>query len=481
MMRFTRRSRRFLSRGEEKDLKKSIRNYEQLVQQEPKNPEYWNSLGDLYMRARERDKALQCYERAFHLYAEDGYTENAIGVGKKILRHDPARAEIHLELAKLYADPDVKNYKASLDEIQRFYQTAQRLTKAELDTVMELLSRMWGDLSSQEDVENLPIAENLFAQTEELIANIAMSGMKEAENPLRQEDLASLEEMYGGETEESRPAGPEVIPAGEVSGPEAPPEEPGMPVIEEEPVEAPAPEDAPPVPRIEEETPAPEAPVLPEEPEPRISGEESPSDGDTEALFSALEESMEASSLEEETSVVEIPEETQVVGAASSSAPEPVVEEAPSPASIPAEEVEEVEETAHAGEAPLDPREFSGFLAEQVPLLGGEIPGTDYLDAGYALLGQGRAEEALQAFATALKSGAPPFAALLGVARACADREDWEGVVEAVNFLDRLDPRSGEDWKALGQAYALRARAHQQLGRTDQALRDARRARILGG
>ncbi len=476
MMRFTRRSRRFLSRGEEKDLKKSIRNYEQLVQQEPKNPEYWNSLGDLYLRARERDKALQCYERAFHLYAEDGYTENAIGVGKKILRHDPARAEIHLELAKLYADPDVKNYKASLDEIQRFYQTAQRLTKAELDTVMELLSRMWGDLSSQEDVENLPIAENLFSQTEELIANIAMSGMKETDNPLRQEDLASLEEKYGGEAEALRPEGPEVIPAGEPPGLGEAPEETGGPVIEEEPVEETPLEEEPPIPRIEEEMPAPEAPVLPEEPEVQTSEPKAATDGEAEALFSALEESMEVSPLDAGTPVREVPKETsRVAEPPASPEPEPAVEEV-APSSPAPDKAPSVRE-----EVALNVQEFSGFLAEQVPLLGGEVPGADYLDAGYALLSQGRTEEALQAFATALKAGGPPFAALLGVARACADREDWEGVVEAVSFLERLEPRAGEDWKALGQAYALRARAHQHLGHTDQALRDARRARILGG
>jgi len=468
MMRFS-QSKRFLSRGEEKDLKKSIQNYQQLLQQEPRNPEYWNSLGDLYLRIRDRDNALKCYENAFRLYAEEGYTENAIGVGKKILRHDPSRAAIHLELARLYADPDVKNYKAALDEIQRFYQTAQRLDREQLNLVMDLLSRMWGDLSSLEDVENLPIAENLFAQTEELIANIAMSGMKETENPLRQEDLASLEKIYGGEE------GPEGISAGEILEAEAPAEEPVMTVIEEEPAkdvaiprieEEPARDVA--IPRIEEESSAPEVPVLPEEPE--TSPPPRPTiDGEAEALFSVLEGSegsMEVAPREARVGKVSaqriIDEEMPV---------EIREERSPSPSVAAGEE----------GENHLDVQEFVGFLAEQIPLLGGEVPGADYLDAGYALLGQGRAEEALQAFVAALQAGASPFAALLGVARASAAREDWEGVVEAVSLMERLEPGSGGDWKALGAAYALRAQAHQRLGDADGAFRDARRARILGG
>lgn len=481
MMRFSRRSKRFLSRGEEKDLKKSIQNYEQLVQQEPKNPEYWNSLGDLYLRAREREKALQCYEKAFHLYAEDGYTENAIGVGKKILRHDPARAEIHLELAKLYADPDVKNYKASLDEIQRFYQTAQRLTHAELNVVMELLSRIWGDLSSQENVEDLPIAENLFAQTEELIASIAMSGMTETENPLRQEDLAALEEVYGGEVESERPVGPEIVShEPEETGLEPEPgviltdtPEPLEPTLEEESFESsPEPEEV--APRIEIEEAGVEEPTLPEEPTPPPSPEAS--DGETDALFSVLEESIETSPFTEEKEVVEVVEESAPKGTPSS---EP--REVPPPDSPRIAAPEELSTEIPTEEPPLDPALFTGFLAEQIPLLGGEKPETDYLAAGYDLLAIGRAEEALQAFATALREGAPPFQALLGIARACAVRGDHEGVLEAVQFMERLEPRQGEDWKALSEAYALRARTLRDAGKTAEALRDARRARILGG
>ncbi len=493
MMRFGRRSRRFLSRTEEKDLRKSIQNYEQLVQQEPNNPEYWNSLGDLYMRVRERDKALQCYEKAFHLYAADGYTENAIGVGKKILRHDPARASIHLELAKLYVDEDVRNFKAALDEIQRFYQTAKRLSQKELGTVMHILTKVWEDLSKNENMENLPIVENLYTQTEELMQEIAMSGMEETANPLRQEDLASLEEVYGGavegmeEEQLSLQVGPEsqspvreegveepVLPesAGEVETGEA--LEPTIVEEEEgEVVEAP---------RIEEEEePAAvedvSAPHLPEEPEIQetpSSGMTDPSvgdDGEAEALFSALETSSGEGVLMEEGR-----------GESSTASEEAVVEigDGEPLEGVPPEETGEGD-----GVAVQDveaQRAFARFLEETLPHLGDEPSRKeDWLEAGYALLVAGRLRDALRAFQTALHQGAPPLPTLRAIARVYAEEERWDHVAETVALMERLQPVTGEDWKALAHGYALRAQAYQHLGQGEHALKDARRAQILGG
>lgn len=59
-------------------------------------------LGDLLMRLGETEDSLASYQRAIRSYEAVGLNRNAIAIGKKLLRIDPARAEVHRGLAQLY-------------------------------------------------------------------------------------------------------------------------------------------------------------------------------------------------------------------------------------------------------------------------------------------------------------------------------------------------------------------------------------------
>ncbi|MCF6192023.1 MAG: tetratricopeptide repeat protein, partial [Candidatus Hydrothermae bacterium] len=270
------RASKFLRQVTRGSVDKAIKEYEEILKQDDSNPDLWNTLGDLYLRAKNREKALECYEKSLDLYIKDGYTDNAIAVGKKILRYDPNRHMVHLQLARLYADPDIKNYKGALDEIRRFYETAQEVSIADLNQIMSLLSQIWEPLSNENAAENMPIFDNLFKLTEELIEQISMTGFDtQSTIPLTQMDLGKLEEEFGGPIEQE--AAPE--PMTEVESAEA---------VEAEPLQG----EAPTLPEVEEVS-AGEDLMAPPEPEPsreEPSAPEAPSLAELEELEEEVEE-----------------------------------------------------------------------------------------------------------------------------------------------------------------------------------------------
>ncbi len=61
-----------------------------------------NRLGDLLVRADRITPGVVLFERVGRAYAADGFWAKAIAIYKKILRHDPWRADIRTQLAFLY-------------------------------------------------------------------------------------------------------------------------------------------------------------------------------------------------------------------------------------------------------------------------------------------------------------------------------------------------------------------------------------------
>lgn len=75
---------------------------ERLAEQgEPADAALHNRIGDLQLKAGDTDAATLSYGHAVEAYAEQGYHNNAIALCGKILRVDPAQAEVLLRLAGL--------------------------------------------------------------------------------------------------------------------------------------------------------------------------------------------------------------------------------------------------------------------------------------------------------------------------------------------------------------------------------------------
>ncbi|MCL4865203.1 MAG: hypothetical protein KJZ47_04865, partial [Gemmatimonadales bacterium] len=71
------------------------------------DPSVYNRLGDLQMKVADHAGAVRSYEHALELYADQGFFNNAIALGGKILRVDSTRTPIYLRLARLHARKNV--------------------------------------------------------------------------------------------------------------------------------------------------------------------------------------------------------------------------------------------------------------------------------------------------------------------------------------------------------------------------------------
>ena len=61
-----------------------------------------NRMGDALARSGQLEPGIALFERTARAYAEDGFWSKAIAIYKKILRYDPRRGDVNVELALLY-------------------------------------------------------------------------------------------------------------------------------------------------------------------------------------------------------------------------------------------------------------------------------------------------------------------------------------------------------------------------------------------
>ena len=60
-------------------------------------------MGDAWLKAGQKEKAIDAYHVAAESYAKDGFLPRAIAASKLILEIDPAHKKVQLMLASLYA------------------------------------------------------------------------------------------------------------------------------------------------------------------------------------------------------------------------------------------------------------------------------------------------------------------------------------------------------------------------------------------
>ncbi len=94
------RAQEFLKKG---NLDKAIEEYKKLIQIESRNPNLYNELGDLFLKAQDRMQAVSCFEKASVNYEKVALYNNAVAVCKKILRVVPNRLETIFKLGELKA------------------------------------------------------------------------------------------------------------------------------------------------------------------------------------------------------------------------------------------------------------------------------------------------------------------------------------------------------------------------------------------
>src|SRR5580692_5892260 len=118
-------------------LPNAISEYEKILKNDAKDLTVTNTVGDLYSRLGETDKATGCFKTVGDAYASQGFTVKAIAMYKKICKLKPSLESL-LKLAELYTQQGLFN-----DARAQYLQVAEEFLKAgELDNSVRIFQKI---------------------------------------------------------------------------------------------------------------------------------------------------------------------------------------------------------------------------------------------------------------------------------------------------------------------------------------------------
>ncbi|MGA2100720.1 MAG: tetratricopeptide repeat protein [Candidatus Sulfotelmatobacter sp.] len=132
-------------------LQNAISEYEKILKNDAKDLTVTNTVGDLYSRLGETDKATTCFKTVGDAYASQGFTVKAIAMYKKICKLQPSLESL-LKLAELYTQQGLFN-----DARAQYLQVAEEFLKAgELENAVRIFQKIL-----EMDPENSPMRVRL--------------------------------------------------------------------------------------------------------------------------------------------------------------------------------------------------------------------------------------------------------------------------------------------------------------------------------
>ena len=118
-------------------LPNAITEYEKVLKNDPKDLTVTNTVGDLYSRSGESDKATECFKTVGDAYASQGFTVKAIAMYKKICKLQPSLESL-LKLAELYTQQGLFN-----DARAQYLQVAEEFLKSgELENAVRIFQKI---------------------------------------------------------------------------------------------------------------------------------------------------------------------------------------------------------------------------------------------------------------------------------------------------------------------------------------------------
>ena len=124
---------KFVQQGK---LANAITEYEKILKADPKDLTVMNTVGDLYSRSGETDKAAECFENVGDAYASQGFTVKAIAMYKKLSKLKSSM-ECVLRLAELYTQQGLFN-----DARAQYLQVAEDFLKnGQLDQAVRIFEK----------------------------------------------------------------------------------------------------------------------------------------------------------------------------------------------------------------------------------------------------------------------------------------------------------------------------------------------------
>jgi tetratricopeptide (TPR) repeat protein len=118
-------------------MQNAIAEYEKVLKADPKDLTVTNTVGDLYSRLGEVDKATECFKSVGDAYANQGFTVKAIAMYKKISKLKPSLESV-LKLAELYTQQGLFN-----DARAQYLHVAEEFLKSgELENAVRIFQKI---------------------------------------------------------------------------------------------------------------------------------------------------------------------------------------------------------------------------------------------------------------------------------------------------------------------------------------------------
>jgi tetratricopeptide (TPR) repeat protein len=118
-------------------LQNAIAEYEKILKADPKDLTVLNTVGDLFARNGEVDKATDCFKKVGDAYAAQGFTVKGIAMYKKIGKLKPSLESV-LKLAELYTQQGLFN-----DARAQYLQVAEEFLRAgELEQSVRIFQKI---------------------------------------------------------------------------------------------------------------------------------------------------------------------------------------------------------------------------------------------------------------------------------------------------------------------------------------------------
>ena len=118
-------------------MQNAIAEYEKVLKADPKDLTVTNTVGDLYSRLGDADKATECFKVVGDAYASQGFTVKAIAMYKKISKLKPSLESV-LKLAELYTQQGLFN-----DARAQYLQVAEEFLKSgELENAVRIFQKI---------------------------------------------------------------------------------------------------------------------------------------------------------------------------------------------------------------------------------------------------------------------------------------------------------------------------------------------------
>ena len=118
-------------------MQNAIAEYEKITKADPKDLTVTNTVGDLYSRLGDANKATECFKTVGDAYATQGFTVKAIAMYKKISKLKPSLESV-LKLAELYTQQGLFN-----DARAQYLQVADEFLKSgELENAVRIFQKI---------------------------------------------------------------------------------------------------------------------------------------------------------------------------------------------------------------------------------------------------------------------------------------------------------------------------------------------------